>query len=1008
MAVLLFLSVLIYLAQPHCTIHGGAGASSVIVAKNQDTLYTVDPDKMDKLIEEKCVFPEWVKCDNSKPDFGPPDAPCICSKDRRFNPNSNTPFGIEYSVVSGETVDRPPPPPPPPPPPGPPDDECPDNIHAGDIDNFVYKLQALSDQGIYDLTGQKLLCALYRMRLEGDSNGGSGSTTNFANVRIADPQQKGAKAGVQRGGGGRGRGRGRRRRRRRRELLGQSAASTRFTGSLNKIASVMGKKDPGSVARARNMPSVGRSIGRIVGGVEVGTYSDPDNSATVGAASFMVSLWLSLPGGDTLPHVCGASVTHNPYFLLTAAHCCDRRAFFGPGGLDSRAMFVAHPSRNYINPRAFDDQGRELQTSRNVGWREDKMRSCTHGPADATCLPFAHEGIKVVKEIRHACFYDPPDGGGNVDGIDAGGYLQNDLCVLELERPIDASWLPYSGKAVNGVNVEGDCPSTFKIGTTYGDHCEDYNEGRNELKNNRSTPNQGSETEVPSGLNQPYIQSVEADPFATGAGPAEYGKFDVRYEDNYYGDDGRAGAFDLDSDDLGDGRADLPTCSSDASASQNWIVGCGACSIPYADDPVTGVFGDRSQRLCCCKPLSELGANEKQCERYTDFCDATSGDDDPTPPTEYEYEEEAQYEEYYDEDYVENYDAYDAESNSGVDRVQGNVESDKDQEDEMTMGLGVMLADAGTEKFLSRSSRNSARRGRVDQNTQAETSREATSSASDDNRSSRQRLVRAGRASLSGPPPPPPPAAPPEPILPPPRNRFGRGGTAGGGQPPQQNQQQLRTIQRQAQFPLRRRGITAPGEAAANPSIASRPVNRAGRGLLQQTTSSGQPHYAMGWGARNDAENQFFAPNLLETRLEALSPEECRNEYTTFGQSVGTPFDLGQLIKDNMICAAIRPEGQFDGCQGDSGGPLYDQATGIVTGVTSWGFGCGLRDAAGVWARTACFQDWLDTVLGGNENSESDTLRTQAKGTRTTRRAIKSADGNDCLLQKRVEVCDCV
>ena len=106
MAVLLFLSVLIYLAQPHCTIHG-AGASPVIVASDQatGTLYTVAPDKIDQLIEEKRVFPEWVKCDNSLPDFGPPDAPCICSKDRRFNPNSNTPFGIEYSVVDGEPVD---------------------------------------------------------------------------------------------------------------------------------------------------------------------------------------------------------------------------------------------------------------------------------------------------------------------------------------------------------------------------------------------------------------------------------------------------------------------------------------------------------------------------------------------------------------------------------------------------------------------------------------------------------------------------------------------------------------------------------------------------------------------------------------------------------------------------------------------------------------------------------------------------------------------------------------
>ena len=73
-----FLSVLIYLtATFHCTTRDVCVlASPVIVARDQSTgtLYTVEPDKIDQLIAEKRVFPEWVKCDDSVPDFGPPDA----------------------------------------------------------------------------------------------------------------------------------------------------------------------------------------------------------------------------------------------------------------------------------------------------------------------------------------------------------------------------------------------------------------------------------------------------------------------------------------------------------------------------------------------------------------------------------------------------------------------------------------------------------------------------------------------------------------------------------------------------------------------------------------------------------------------------------------------------------------------------------------------------------------------------------------------------------------------
>lgn len=53
-----------------------------------------------------------------------------------------------------------------------------------------------------------------------------------------------------------------------------------------------------------------------------------------------------------------------------------------------------------------------------------------------------------------------------------------------------------------------------------------------------------------------------------------------------------------------------------------------------------------------------------------------------------------------------------------------------------------------------------------------------------------------------------------------------------------------------------------------------------------------------------------------------------------------------------------------DGCKGDSGGPLYDEKTGFLVGITSWGHGCGHRDFPGVYTRISACLSWIrETIM---------------------------------------------
>lgn len=129
-----------------------------------------------------------------------------------------------------------------------------------------------------------------------------------------------------------------------------------------------------------------------------------------------------------------------------------------------------------------------------------------------------------------------------------------------------------------------------------------------------------------------------------------------------------------------------------------------------------------------------------------------------------------------------------------------------------------------------------------------------------------------------------------------------------------------------------------------------------------------------GWGARqHDPEvGSFdFADTLHAVAVAALPAQDCNR----------LPL-LAGAVTDTMLCAGF-PDGGSDHCHGDSGGPLYrvNEAGDLsVVGVVSWGYGCGIANAPGVYSDVASFNDWvrhnMDTevtvVIPANEVEEID------------------------------------
>lgn len=113
--------------------------------------------------------------------------------------------------------------------------------------------------------------------------------------------------------------------------------------------------------------------------------------------------------------------------------------------------------------------------------------------------------------------------------------------------------------------------------------------------------------------------------------------------------------------------------------------------------------------------------------------------------------------------------------------------------------------------------------------------------------------------------------------------------------------------------------------------------------------------WVAGWGKVRE-EGLGMAGKLKEVSLRTVSNQDCEASFKEAG------FDY--IVTEKMVCAG--GEKGKDGCQGDSGGPLVaigEEGETTLTGIVSWGEGCGRKGIYGVYTRVASLRGWLDSMM---------------------------------------------
>uniref|UniRef100_A0A8K9WLK4 Transmembrane serine protease 7 n=1 Tax=Oncorhynchus mykiss TaxID=8022 RepID=A0A8K9WLK4_ONCMY len=119
-----------------------------------------------------------------------------------------------------------------------------------------------------------------------------------------------------------------------------------------------------------------------------------------------------------------------------------------------------------------------------------------------------------------------------------------------------------------------------------------------------------------------------------------------------------------------------------------------------------------------------------------------------------------------------------------------------------------------------------------------------------------------------------------------------------------------------------------------------------------QTLTHAHRCWVTGWGYRSE-EGERQNHGYTEFEVSVLDQSECKRRYGP--------------VSPRMLCAGV-PSGQRDACRGDSGGPLSCWAPGsegrwFLTGIVSWGAGCGRPNLPGVYTRVNKFTTWIQNHI---------------------------------------------
>ncbi|CAF4941247.1 unnamed protein product [Pieris macdunnoughi] len=125
---------------------------------------------------------------------------------------------------------------------------------------------------------------------------------------------------------------------------------------------------------------------------------------------------------------------------------------------------------------------------------------------------------------------------------------------------------------------------------------------------------------------------------------------------------------------------------------------------------------------------------------------------------------------------------------------------------------------------------------------------------------------------------------------------------------------------------------------------------------LPISEADGEKCFASGWGKDQFGKEGRYQVILKKVELPVLNHDVCQTQLRK--TRLGKYFQLSKTF----MCAG---GGDQDTCRGDGGSPLscplpYQEDRYAVSGIVSWGIGCGQTGNPGVYVNVATFRSWID------------------------------------------------